>query len=70
MSLWPFGKERPKLLISDNCGDAYCPRCGKWLSEHHPKDKNPLSEKPKRYCHHCGQRLLWEVKIVPNVRNG
>lgn len=54
-------KEKPLPLMSDGCGDAYCPRCGRWLSEHHPKQIPSLPERPVNYCPNCGQRVLWVV---------
>ena len=55
-------KDEPRRLISDGCGDAYCPNCGTWASEYHPRYSNRLDERPQNYCKNCGQRLIWEVE--------
>lgn len=55
-------RDKAKLLVTDGCGDAYCPNCGTWMSEYHPKYSNMLDERPQNYCENCGQRLVWKIE--------
>lgn len=59
-----FKKETPLKLISDGCGDLYCPRCKTWMAECHKRDGKleiALSSTKQNYCDNCGQRLIWEI---------
>ena len=53
-------KIKPKMLITDGSGDAYCPRCKAWLSEYHVSTHS-IDEREQKYCHECGQRLIWDI---------
>lgn len=53
-------RENPMMLVTDRCGDAYCPRCGTMLTGYH-KSTHSLDDIPCKYCRDCGQRLIWDI---------
>lgn len=53
----------PKKLDGDGCGGAWCPKCGAYITEYHPKYGNELDGPVEKHCGNCGQALIWEVDL-------